>query len=87
MICLCEDKAHFSRLKSENYDWQVYEGKSVQINQSRIEGFLMNYHYLFWFALLATDFIYKAFSPTQQQIFLGLLIKVSRATTADAPLK
>lgn len=48
----------------------------------------MNYqHYLVWFALLATDFVYKASQSHPATDFLGLLIKVRVATTADAPLE
>lgn len=76
MSCLCEDKTHFWGLKSEKYGWQMYEGKSVQINQIGIGGFLMNYqHSRFWFALLAADFVYKASQSHPATDFWGFLLR------------
>lgn len=88
MTCLCGDKAHFWRMKSENYDWQVYEGKSVQINQIGIGGFLLNYqYYQFCFCFSCYWLCLQGLSVLDSNRFLGLPIKVWVATTADAPLK
>lgn len=71
MFFLCEDKAHFWGLKSENYDWQVYEGKSDRnwrIPEELSALFILVCFACYWLCL-------QGLSNTQQQIFWGFLLR------------